>query len=123
MRSKAKARIALVRRDLALARESMTHGTVEVLEQAAPALAEAIQNLAKLERNLAGAPKASPEERAELLIEMTSLRRDLLTLAALSEGGLEFCRNWSNVLKSAAGYLADGSEAPVEHVSTMAVEG
>ncbi len=124
MLSKAKTRITSVRRNLAQARESLLASTPEEIEQAEPALADAIQTLTKLEQSLDAGPKATPREKAEFLDEMQALRLDLLKLAALSHSGLEFCHNWSNVLKSAAGYLADGtSAARPEPASTIALEG
>ena len=123
MPSKAKARIASVRSNLAQVRDRMIDCSAPEIEQAEPCLAEAIQTLTMLEQSLDRTSRPTAPERAELLREMTSLRADLLKLATLSSGGLEFCRNWSNVLKSAAGYLADGSSAAVETSSTILIEG
>ena len=126
MRSKANTRIASVRGSLAAAREAMIHCSPEEIEHAEVGLVEAIQTLTKLERSLDGvsAPAApSEDERADLLREMKAFQADLLRLSTLAGCGLEFCRNWSNAVQSAAGYLPNGESAAAGSSSTITIQG
>jgi len=86
-------------------------------------LSKAADGLALLTEELSGDPPSVGPEREQLLREVHQLRADLSSLAALTAQGLEFCRRWSHVLQSAAGYLPSGEAAPMTASTTIAIQG
>ena len=76
-----------------------------------------------LTQDISSHPPAAGPEREKLYREVNHLRVDLSCLAELVAQGEEFCRKWSNVLQSAAGYLPNGEGAPVTVSTTILVRG
>ncbi len=101
----------------------MEQSSADALEQSIPELTEAAEELAALSEELASHPPAPGPQREKLVREVRRLRADLSRLAALSAQGLEFCRKWSHVIQSAAGYLPSGEAAPIAESTTILVRG
>ena len=99
----------------------MLQASAETIGDAVPPLVEAASQLAELTKELKK-PDAGPE-RDKLLLEVRRLKADLARLASLSTQGLEFCRKWSHVLQSAAGYLPTGEAAPMDRSTSILVRG
>ena len=116
-------RILSVRRHLDRVRDNLLQASPEAIEQTVPDLSKAADGLALLTEELSGDPPSVGPEREQLLREVHQLRADLSSLAALTAQGLEFCRRWSHVLQSAAGYLPSGEAAPMTASTTIAIQG
>jgi hypothetical protein len=127
MPSSPDARITLLRKRLEKLRGCMlgpmVQSSVDAIEQSIPGLTEAAEELAALSEEIASYPPAPGPQREKLVREFRRLRADLSRLAALSAQGLEFCRKWSHVIQSAAGYLPSGEAAPIAESTTILVRG
>lgn len=99
----------------------MLQASSDTIGEAVPPLVEAATQLAELTKDLKK-PDAGPE-RDKLLLEVRRLKADLSRLASLSAQGLEFCRKWSHVIQSAAGYLPSGEVAPLDRSTSILVRG
>lgn len=123
MRSNPDVRIKALRKRLETVRGAMLQSSADSIEQSIPGLAEAVDALAILSQEISSDPPAPGPAREKLLLEVSGLRADLSRLAALSTQGLEFCRKWSNIIQSAAGYLPNGEAAPAQASTTILVQG
>jgi hypothetical protein len=127
MPSSPDARISLLRKRLEKLRGCMlgpmVQSSADAIEQSIPGLTEAAEELAALSQEITSHPPAPGPQREKLVRELRRLRADLSRLAALSAQGLEFCRKWSHVIQSAAGYLPSGEAAPIAESTTILVRG
>jgi hypothetical protein len=127
MPSSPDARITLLRKRLEKLRGCMlgpmVQSSADAIEQSIPGLTEAAEELAALSQEITSHPPAPGPQREKLVRELRRLRADLSRLAALSAQGLEFCRKWSHVIQSAAGYLPSGEAAPIAESTTILVRG
>jgi hypothetical protein len=104
----------------------MLQASAYTIGEAVPPLVEAATQLAALTKELETKDLKKPDagpERDKLLLEVRRLKADLARLASLSTQGLEFCRKWSHVLQSAAGYLPTGEAAPMDRSTSILVRG
>ena len=116
-------RVNALRKRLETVRGAMLRSSADSIEQSIPGLAEAADALAILSQEISSDPPAPGPAREKLLLEVSGLRADLSRLAALAAQGLEFCRKWSYVIQSAAGYLPSGEAAPAPESATILVRG
>jgi hypothetical protein len=125
MLSSPDARVAALRKRLEKVRAAMLGSALEsdAIEQSIPQLTQAAEELTALSSEISGNIPAPGAEREKLAREVRHLRADLSRLAALAMHGLEFCRRWSYVIQSAAGYLPSGEAAPVGDSGTILVRG
>jgi hypothetical protein len=123
MPSNTKAGILDVRERVGFLRGALLETSLEAMEQAQPELAEAAAWLELLKENLIQYPLASAADKEAMRTELERLRLDLARVARLSGDGLEFCRQWGNLLQSAAGYLPTGEAAPIGSSTTLTLRG
>ena len=95
----------------------MLAAAVEDIEDALPGLADAAESLAALAEELSGS-----RGEKDLLEEVRLLRSDLARVAGLAERGVDFCRRWSNMIQTSAGYLPTGEAVPIAS-STISIRG
>jgi hypothetical protein len=101
----------------------MVQSSADAIEQSISELTEAAEELAALSQEISSHRPVPGPQREKLIQEVRRLRADLSRLAALSAQGLEFCRKWSHVIQSAAGYLPNGEAAPIAESTTILVRG
>jgi hypothetical protein len=101
----------------------MLESSADSIEQSIPGLAEVAEAFATLSQEISSHPLEPGPPRDKLVREVSRLRADLSRLAALSTQGLEFCRQWSHVIQSAAGYLQSGDPVPMPGSTTILVRG
>ena len=101
----------------------MLQSSADSIEQSVPGLAAVAEEMAALSEEISRHPPAPGQQREKLIEEVRRMRADLSRLASLAVHGLEFCRKWSYVMQSAAGYLPNGEAAPVGASTTILERG